>query len=112
MALSRTLLAYASAAPVGANGVAASADIPENCHTIQFNNTGANTLLIGQGAVGLALAAGTNAFPLTSGQTASWAIGTQSVRGILTGATNQFIYGASGGATTVYIVYLCTAGSI
>lgn len=109
MANSSAILGYASASPVTNAGVAASAAVPDNCHTIIIENTGANTLLIGQGSVGTALTAGTNAFSLATGLTLTLAIGTLSTRGSMAG-TAQLIYGCSGGVTTATILYVCAFG--
>lgn len=108
MANSVKIKASTSVSPISGTAVAAGLALPDNCYLVMIQNTGANTLLISDSgiAAATALVSGTNASPLASGATLSIPCGTLSERG----AGQDMVYGASGGATTAVITYLCRFG--
>lgn len=98
-----------SAGPTTSTAVAADLALPDNCYLIMVQNAGANTLLISDSGIeaGTTLVAGTNSSPLAAGASLSLPCGTLSERG----AGQDLVYGASGGATTAIISYLCRFGA-
>lgn len=109
MANSLKIKATTSAAPINSTAVAAGTALPDNCYLVMIQNTGANTLLISDSgiAAGVVLSSGVNANPLASGASLSLPCGTLSERG----PGQDLVYGASGGATTAIITYLCRFGT-
>lgn len=94
--------------------VAPSLAVPDNCHAYVLRNTGANPALCGTGVPGVALTGGVDAITLAAGGSLSIPLGDISVRGPMDQsqlAGSGLIFDATGGGTTVEILYMCTVGA-
>ncbi|MBU6287408.1 MAG: hypothetical protein KGS10_04495 [Chloroflexi bacterium] len=111
----RPLLPALATVAAPGTSVSPSVAVPDNCVGLSLKNTGANPAIFGVGVPGGALVGGVSGNTLLAGESVSLPIGTFAVRGVMDQAVlagSGLIFDATGGATTVEILYQCQIGGV
>ena len=110
MALSANTVTRTRASCTAGTSVLPTILIPDNCHTIVFFSreaSGGNTILIGQGTAGGAIADDGTATALIGGAALTWPVGYLSTR---IDSLQDLIFDCDAGNANCDITYLCHAG--
>lgn len=109
----RPLLPALATVAAPGTSVSPSIPVPDNCVGLVLRTTGANPALFGIGVPGGPLVAGVSGTTLPSGVSVSLPIGDVTLRGVIDQtalAGSGLVFDATGGATTVEILYQCQIG--
>lgn len=112
---SKPLLPALATVAAPGTSVSPSIAVPDNCTGLSLKNTGANPAIFGIGAPGGALVGGVSGNTLRVGESISLPIGPIGLRGVIDQAVlvgSGLIFDATGGATTIEILYQCQIGGL